>query len=319
MSILTEATVLTTLDCNLRCEYCFFKSIKNKEYMKPCVAKTTADFLRDHLESNNSTLNFFGGEPLLNFNVIKIITKELENMNLNIGITTNGMLASQSVIDFLLSSKINVLLSYDGPFKNKRNGVSEKQILKLLPLEPTIAMQVHPENVYFLTQNVIHIAKLGFKTLALNIVVDSYKSWDSKDITAFEKGVEKILQLPITLTFKENFSHYTCQPFSKLFRDKVMCGAANEKSIAIAPDGILYPCHRLLLPELKAGTIRDGIDFTILKKLKRFEKCNNCSVEPCAPCYAVNFSAENNFLKIPKIYCSNQKIMFNSISALNQF
>jgi len=290
--------------------------MRNKEYMKSCTARTTASFLMDHIKTGG-ILNFFGGEPLLNFNVIKIISEELQDMNLKFGITTNGMLASQSVIDFLSVNKFGVLLSYDGPYMNKRQGVSEKQVVKLLPLEPTIAMQVHPENVHSLVQNTIHIAGLGFKKIALNIVVDSYKPWNSEDIMAFEKGVEKILQLPITLTFKENFSHYTCLPFPKIFREKVMCGAVSEESIAIAPDGSLYPCHRLLIPELKAGSIREGINLTVFKKLNSFEKCNNCPVEPCAPCYAVNFSTQGDFHDTPEIYCRGQKIMFNSVSALN--
>ncbi len=318
MSILTEATVLTTLNCNLHCEYCFFRGMRNEEDMKLCTARTTAAFLKDHI-MKGGILNFFGGEPLLNFNAIKIISEELQDMNLKLGITTNGMLASQSVIEFLLANKFSVLLSYDGPYMNKRLGVSEKHVLKLLPLEPTIAMQVHPKNVHSLVQNTIHIAELGFKKIALNIVVDSYKPWKSEDIVAFEKCVEKILQLPITLTFKENFSHYTCLPFPKIFREQVMCGAASEESIAIAPDGSIYPCHRLIIPELKAGSIREGINLTVFKKLNSFKKCNNCQVEPCAPCYAVNYSTQGDFHKTPEIYCRCQKIMFNSVSALNLF
>lgn len=315
--MIDSAIIFPTLRCNMSCRYCFFRGLsRGVADMSPCTAKAALQFLEDHLRGSGSRVHFFGGEPLLRMDLIRFFVEGLSHRGVRFSITTNGSLATPEVVKFLREHDFGVLVSYDGIFGNLREGVSEEGVLRLLELNPTVAVQVSPDNVRYFARNVAYIISLGFRRVAINTVIDSYKPWNEDDYAAFQRELEKVVQLPARLSFVEAFEPFTCAAYPKFLRKRFRCGAGN-RSVAIAPDGKLYPCQRLLYPEFEVGHVRTGIELARLRQImKEFDECRNCWVEPCSPCYAANFEDTGDFYRINRAYCKLNKIKFEVVSAL---
>jgi len=303
--MLSSAVVLVTTECNFSCEYCFFRHRTGKP-MSMCTAKEAAEFLKLHLEKGG-TCFFFGGEPLLRREIIEVFVKELKH-RARFGVTTNGSIADEETLRFLRENRFGVLLSYDGELGSKRGRLSRENLLKFRELNPEIAVQVHPDNVEFLSRNIFEISELGFRDIAINVVVDSYKPWDEKSLRILQREMDKVVQLPVRLSI-EKFS----DTIARLCTTPRVCGAASERSIAISPEGKLHPCQRLL--SIDAGDIYSGIDTTAFSSLKEVPACRRCDVEHCAPCYASNLASSGNLHRLSRAYCTAIRIMKRAVLA----
>lgn len=307
--------------CNLNCSYCFAAQGKyhgDRAVMSFEVGKRALDFLVENSGTRrNLEVDFFGGEPLMNFDVVKqlvayarSIEKE-HNKNFRFTLTTNGVLIDDDVIDFANREMSNVVLSLDGRKQihdrlrvdYAGNGSYEKIVPKFQKL-----VEARGGKNYYMrgtfthanpdfTNDVFHMADLGFTELSMEPVVcapDDPAALTDEDLEIVKKQYELLAEdmlrreregKPIT------FYHYMLDLTSGpcIYKRISGCGSGTEY-MAVTPWGDLYPCHQFVGEETyKLGNIWDGVTNDALRE--QFRACNAYSRPDCKDCWA-------------KLYCS---------------
>ena len=303
-------------DCNLACQYCFAEEGEyhgRRALMSFEVGKKALDFLvansgnREHLE-----VDFFGGEPLLNWKVVKQLVeygRSLEEANhkkFRFTLTTNGVLLNDEIMEFCNREMSNVVLSLDGrreindkmrPF---RNGSGSYDMI--VPKFQKFAESRGQKNYYVrgtFTRNnldfaddVIHYADLGFQQMSMEpVVADPAEDYAirEEDIPQILKEYDK-LALEYIKRKKEgrgfNFFHFmldlTAGPC--VAKRLAGCGSGTEY-LAVTPWGDLYPCHQFVGNEkFLLGNVDTGIVNTETRD--EFKLCNVYAKETCKDCFA---------------------------------
>ncbi len=309
-------------DCNLRCSYCFASTGDfgaGRKIMPIEIGKKAIDFLIEKSEGrHNLELDFFGGEPLMNFPLVKEVVeyaraKEKEyDKNFRFTITTNGMLLNDEIIDFINKEMSNVVLSIDGrPEVNDRLRVRADKTgsySAVMPKFQKLVAQRSKDKDYYargtftkynldFANDVIHLYEQGFDQLSVEPVVsDPSCPWaiTEEDYPAIFAEYERLSKEMIRRE-KEggafNFFHFMIDLNQGPCAIKRLrgCGCGNEY-VAITPDGDIYPCHQFVgQEEWKMGSIVDGsFDYAMKDK---FSKANVYTKPACRECWA-------------KFYCS---------------
>ena len=308
-------------DCNLACKYCFAEEGEYKGrrgLMSYEVGKQALDFLiANSGNRRNLEVDFFGGEPLMNFEVVKKLVaygrelEKLHNKNFRFTLTTNGLLLNDEVMEFLNKEISNVVLSIDGrkevndfmrPSRNNK-GCYELIVPKFIKL----ANSRNQTNYYVrgtfthhnldFSEDVKHLADLGFKQISVEPVVapetESY-AIKEEDLPVLFEEYDKLAKLMIERK-KEgkgfNFFHFMIDLSGGPCVAKRLsgCGSGTEY-LAVTPWGDLYPCHQFVgMDEFLLGNVFEGIKRTDL--VEEFKTCNVYSKEKCINCFA-------------KFYCS---------------
>lgn len=307
--------------CNLNCEYCFAAQGKyhgERALMSLETGKRALDFLVEHSGSRrNLEVDFFGGEPLMNFEVVKqlvayarSIEKE-KGKNFRFTLTTNGVLLDDEVTEFANRECHNVVLSLDGRkevhdrLRKTVNGQGSydvivpkfKDFVKKRGDRGYYVRGTFTKNNLDFTNDLFHMADLGFTELSMEPVVcspdepyalteaDLPTLYEQYEILAKEMLRRKKDGHPIT------FYHYmldlTAGPC--IYKRISGCGSGTEY-LAVTPWGDLYPCHQFVGDEkYKMGNIYDGVTNTALQQ--EFKLCNAYARPECKDCWA-------------KLYCS---------------
>ena len=307
--------------CNLNCSYCFASQGKyqgDRAVMSYEVGKRAFDFLIEKSGTRrNLEVDFFGGEPLMNWDVVKklvayarSIEKE-HNKNFRFTLTTNGMLIDDEVIDFLNKEMSNVVLSLDGRkevndhFRKDYKGVGsyDKIVPKFLRLVEArdgknyYVRGTYTHNNVDFTNDILHMADLGFTELSMEPVVcppgDPYALTEEDLPKLFEQY--EILAKEMIKRKREGrgftFYHYMLDLKNGpcIYKRITGCGSGTEY-VSVTPWGELYPCHQFVGDEkYSLGNIWDGIKNTEIQD--EFRQCNAYAREECRDCWA-------------KLYCS---------------
>lgn len=307
--------------CNLNCEYCFASQGKyqgERAMMSFEVGKRALDFLVENSGSRrNLEVDFFGGEPLMNFKVVKelvayarSIEKE-KNKNFRFTLTTNGVLIDDDVIKFANKEMSNVVLSLDGRKEvhdryrvdYAGNGSWEKIVPKFQKLVKARGGKGYYMRGTFTHQNpdfledIKVMLDLGFNELSMEPVVCT--KGDKNELTEDDKAIvfeqyEKLAELILKkdeegkpFTFYHYMIDLTGGPC--IYKRISGCGSGTEY-MAVTPWGDLYPCHQFVGNEkFKLGDIYNGV--TNVKMQKEFLDCNLYARKECKDCWA-------------KLYCS---------------
>lgn len=333
-------------DCNLKCEYCFAEEGEYKgkrSLMSLDVGKRSIDFiLKNSGKRRNLEIDFFGGEPLMNFEVVKGIVeygrlKEKEyNKNIRFTLTTNGLLLNDEKLEYINKTMDNVVLSIDGrkDINDKmRKCIGDKSSYDIIvPKFQKLADSRNQANYYVrgtftrenldFSEDVLHLAELGFKQISVEPVVADEKAWYAlrqEDVTKICNEYEKLAK--DMLKGKEegkdfNFFHFMIDLTGGPCAAKrlVGCGAGTEY-LAVTPEGELYPCHQFVgMDEFKMGTVIEGV--TNLDKYGEFQNSNIYAKEDCKNCWgkfycsggcAANaYSNHGNILSTYKVGCDLQ-------------
>lgn len=308
-------------DCNLACKYCFAEEGEYKgdrSIMSYEVGRKALDFLIANSGSrHNLEVDFFGGEPLMNFQVVKKLVQygreqeKLHNKNFRFTLTTNGVLLDDEVMEFVNREMSNVVLSIDGrkeindKMRPSRNGKGSYELI--LPKFQKLAESRNHSNYYVrgtfthhnldFSEDVKHLADLGFKQISVEPVValpEETYAITKKDLPILFKEYDKLAKL-ILERRKEgkgfNFFHFMIDLTGGPCVAKRLsgCGSGTEY-LAVTPWGDLYPCHQFVgMPEFLMGNVSDGIKNNEIKDT--FKQCNVYSKEKCRSCFA-------------KFYCS---------------
>ena len=307
--------------CNLNCEYCFASQGKyhgQRALMSYEVGKRALDFLIENSGNRrNLEVDFFGGEPLMNWDVVKrlvayarSIEKE-KGKNFRFTLTTNGVLVDDEVIDFCNREMHNVVLSLDGRKEvhdRLRKNISGQGSYDLIvPKFQEFVRRREGKNYYVrgtftknntdFTNDIFHMADLGFDQLSMEPVVcaptDPY-ALSEKDLPVLFDQYE-ILAKEMLKRQKEGrgftFYHYMIDLTGGpcIYKRISGCGSGTEY-MAVTPWGDLYPCHQFVGDEkYKLGNVFDGVTNTDLQN--EFKMCNAYARKDCKDCWA-------------KLYCS---------------
>lgn len=302
--------------CNLSCEYCFAKGGKYHgpdAIMTTETAKKAIDFLIENSGNHyNLDVDFFGGEPLMNWDVVKETVdyarnlEEKYNKHFNFTLTTNGMLLDDDKIEYLNENMKNVVLSLDGrreihdEFRKTIGGKGsfdtvvpkfQNFVSKRGDKEYYMRGTYTANNLDF-TKDVKTYLDLGFKRTSLEPVVGNSKSdyaLKEEDLPVLFEEYEKLADMMIDAIDNNNkfiFYHYMIDLENGPCAHKRIsgCGSGTEY-MAITPSGELYPCHQFvgnddfIIGDINQGIIRDDI-------IEDFKKCNCYSKEECKSCWA---------------------------------
>ncbi len=334
-------------DCNLRCEYCFASTGdfgEGRKLMPLEVGKQAIDFLLENSgDRQNLELDFFGGEPLMNFGVVKQVveyarSKEKEyNKKFRFTITTNGILLDEKKIDFINEEMSNVVLSIDGRKEvndrvRKRvdgSGCYDKIIISFKELVDKRGDKDYYVRGTFTKYNldfsndVIHLYEQGFDQVSVEPVTGT--SEDPYAITEkelplvfaeYEKLSQKLMEINKD-KLRCNFFHFMLDLDQGPCAIKRLrgCGCGNEY-VAVTPDGDIYPCHQFVgKEEYKMGNLSDGTFNSDIKK--EFANAHIYSKPECTKCWAKfycsggcnanNYNYENDIHKAHKLSCELQK------------
>lgn len=307
-------------DCQLRCKYCFASTGdfgKGRKLMSIETAKHAIDFLLENSgDRPNLELDFFGGEPLMNFNVVKQTVEYARSREAEFGkkfrftITTNGLLLDDDKIDFINREMSNVVLSIDGRkqvndyFRVLPNGAGCYDII-LPKYQKLVAGRGDKEyyvrgtftkkNLDF-SEDVFALFNAGFDQISIEPVVgdsDEY-ALTEKELPAVFKEYENLAKRILDNEKsgkKFNFFHFMLDLDQGPCAIKRLrgCGCGNDY-VAITPDGDIFPCHQFVgIDEYKMGNIDEG---TFDHDMKAdFANCHVYSKPDCRKCWA-------------KFYCS---------------
>lgn len=303
-------------DCNLRCKYCFASTGdfgKGRKLMPFEVGKAAIDFLLEKsVGRENLEVDFFGGEPLMNFDVVKQIveyarSKEEEyHKNFRFTITTNGMLLDDDTIDYINKEMYNVVLSIDGRKEvNDRmrvrvdgSGCYDRILPKFKKLvdgrgdkEYYVRGTYTKYNLDF-SEDVMHLYEAGFDEISVEPVIESPEeayAITEEDLDQIYAEYDKLVDRigAIRKSGKHiNFFHFMIDLDQGPCVIKRLrgCGSGNEY-VSITPDGDIYPCHQFVgHDEYKMGNIEKGTFNNDIKK--EFAGCHVYSKPACQECWA---------------------------------
>lgn len=308
-------------DCNLACRYCFAEEGEyhgRRALMSYETGKQALDFLIANSGSRrNLEVDFFGGEPLMNWDVVKQLVaygreqEKLHDKHFRFTLTTNGVLLNDEIMEFANKEMDNVVLSIDGrkevhdrmrPF---RKGAGSYDLI--VPKFQKFAESRHQDKYYVrgtythfntdFSKDVLHLADLGFKQISVEPVVaqptDEYALKDSDLPVLFDEydrlAAEMVKRNKAGNGF--NFFHFMIDLNGGPCVAKRLsgCGSGTEY-LAVTPWGDLYPCHQFVgQDDFLMGNVDDGIVKPEIAD--DFRSCNVYSKDKCRNCFA-------------KFYCS---------------
>ncbi|MDD4766526.1 MAG: radical SAM protein [Desulfotomaculaceae bacterium] len=319
-----------TFNCNLACAYCFIHDKGAHERMSFATAKNAVDLLLERASYPIVNITFIGGEPLLEFDLIKQITPYAleaaakKNITVTWAITTNGTLINEEILKFFAHNKINLLLSLDGGQKNhdryRRTKSGEgtwNQIVNLIPLikiyQPWLGvrMTVSTEAIDDMREDFNHIATLGINQFII-APAQGAVCWSKEQIEQYGLNLVKIL-LDYQELKRRGYQIFI-EEFEKDENEYRSWGCrAGSTSLAVAPNGDVSPCSKMLgLTDEKGkyiiGNVNKGINYKLLQPFRephcqqpRF--CRQCSRKCSGGCYAVNFEQTGNHFTASEENC----------------
>ena len=303
-------------DCNLACQYCFAEEGEyhgKRELMSYEVGRKALDFLvANSGNRRNLEVDFFGGEPLMNFQVVKDLVaygrslEETHDKKFRFTLTTNGVLLNDDIMEFANKEMGNVVLSIDGrkevhdrmrPF---RKGAGSYDLI--VPKFQKFADSRHQEKYYVrgtfthnnldFSKDVLHLADLGFKQISVEPVVaqetDSYAIRE-EDLPQLMEESENLALEMVKRHGKENdfnFFHFMndLEGGPCVAKRLSGCGSGTEY-LAVTPTGDLYPCHQFVgNTDFLMGNVDDGVVNTDLRD--EFKSCNVYAKDKCRECFA---------------------------------
>ncbi len=302
--------------CNLNCSYCFASQGKyhgERAMMSFEVGKQAFDFLIANSGTRrNLEVDFFGGEPLMNFDVVKELVayarsiEKQHGKNFRFTLTTNGVLIDDDVIDFANKEMSNVVLSLDGRkevhdrFRVDYSGKGSWE--KIVPKFQKLVEAREGKNYYMrgtfthhnpdFLEDIKEMLSLGFKELSMEPVVcaaDDPSALTDEDLPLVMKQYEELAELMLRKHKEGNpftFYHYMIDLKGGpcIYKRISGCGSGTEY-MAVTPWGDLYPCHQFVGEEkYRLGDVWKGVTNTDIQN--EFAECNVYTRQECRSCWA---------------------------------
>ena len=303
-------------DCNLSCRYCFAGEGEyrgSRELMSYETGRRALDFLIENSGSRkNLEVDFFGGEPLMNWDVVKALVEygrsrqEEADKNFRFTLTTNGTLLREDILEFAGREMSNIVCSIDGrkeindAMRPLRGGQGSYDII--LPKFKRVA-RLRRQNDYYVrgtythfntdfAKDVIHLMDEGFEQISVEPVVAP-----AKEAYALREEDIPILLEQYDILLEEIIKRRKAGKFVNFFHFMIDleggpcvakrlsgCGAGGEY-LAVTPGGDIYPCHQFVgMKDFLMGNVFEGIKNEELGK--SFRSCSVYSKDACRSCFA---------------------------------
>jgi len=313
----------------MNCDYCFAGTKEDGERMSFHVVRKAIDFLiNESRDKEDLSILFFGGEPFLEFDLIKKAVKYCEslcvihNKKITFNITTNGITFTKESLEFCRNKKIKVLLSIDGDResqdkhrKTKSGGGTFDLLMKVIPelktFQPWLGARVtiHPDLAHRLFMNIRFLMSKGINQFILSPVEGV--EWPKDALRSYEDELMKIMLaytheknngVPVKISLFEEFSD------DKFMKKKTMWGCrAGRYSITVLPNGDIIPCSKFIWQDdlktsSKFGNIEEGLTNVFLRlglngyRIEDREYCLKCDYSQfcMGGCYALNYKDTGN-------------------------
>jgi uncharacterized protein len=340
-------TLLISEDCNLACKYCY---VKNGYYtgksalMNSDIGKKSIDFLiMNSMDQADLFISFFGGEPLINFKIIKrLVSYALEegkkhSKHFHFSLTTNGVLLNDESLEFINKHKISVVISIDGDsYSHNLNRplsgggksyhilVNNLKKLKKLNVWYSARVTVSSLTISRIAHNFEHLLSFGFRRIHLeNALAPAGNIFitDQKEVEEIKKQYSNITKRIKQIIISDQLRNVEIFPFplkAIIEKNKILypCGAGRG-TISVDVDGNIYLCHRLvgehkfLLGNVNNQTYNQKLGDTIKKEMNADNKvlCKKCWARYICGggCYAINHEFNKNISLTPQSYCQLKK------------
>lgn len=320
-------TLWVSTGCNLSCKYCY-EGNKVSSLMNEDTVDNTFVFINNKMAKQNDkhlSIQFHGGEPLLNMEIIKYATESAKQFypSLSFSITTNGTLLDEDIVRFFIDNRFDVSISIDGKeqahnlnrlhkdgsgsFVDTYNGLTIAR--KYLYNDIRIRMTVTPETLPLLYENVTYFVNMGLRPIW---VLDTLCRWTD------ELLVEYFNQYISILKAYANNPKYQYM-FTSASRKKGNQCNGGKNSFHITPEGDIYPCiYAVGIATFKIGNVRTECDISCIAQYIGNSELNptcaiccnrdNCSVKRCK---ILNKIINNNSYQPVKALCNAEKISYN--------
>ncbi len=304
--------------CNMSCSYCFAnQGLYDDEGLMPIdVAKKSVDQFKRISSSGGLTIKLFGGEPLLNFGMIRelvgYLSQDLIDKKLDFEISTNGTIINEDILKFFKEQPVRIQVSIDGDkenhdrfrrFRDNRPSyepiIENLKIMKDAGLMPEIRATLCHQNTntqsmiqYFSNELDIKIKLSPVMSNDVNVVLD-----DDDFAQIFRSYLDLYQEVMVTKNYKDIFCNSILSAMilhcfeingpSMSTPRPYFCGAG-IRMISVDISGNIYPCHGFVgQDQFKIGNVYDSLDSGKLKKfLKKIHLANK---EHCFDCFARNF------------------------------
>jgi uncharacterized protein len=337
-----DMILFMTRECTLACRYCYVEH-KYDSFMKKETAFKAIDlFIAEN--DGIAKLSFFGGEPLLCFDLIKdcvgyaVKKATQKGVDIKFSIATNGTLINSEILDFFHKYNFRVELSLDGaeyshnlnrPMRNKKNSYKEVvknlENLKQKAGQLSVVGVISPQTVPFIAQNAKHVVdqlKISNYIMAADYTAD----WKEEDLS---KALDQFLILEEWYMEKSRkgdifyFSVFDAHIFSHVkggFKPGNFCDVG-RKICAVSEDGKIYPCVRFAGKPQKAesyilGDVDTGFNWKkcseiSAENLKPRHQCEGCSLDGrCTTyCPCLNWDMTGTLNEIPGILCAYESMI----------
>lgn len=276
-----KIALMTTKQCNMRCKYCYFKDSKyEKKNMSLKIMRLTIEKMYAYCSRNNKrlTVQFFGGEPLIQIKNIKRLTTQINKKKWNITytITTNGTLLNQNIANYLKDNSFNIIVSFDGSQKSHdserilTNGRSSSKLSldNLAYLQGydkfSVTMTVTQKQVNNLVMGVLFLFKHGVKKV--KVQTDMSKLWSKRNLEILKTQLKKLSKEYIKL--KNKNPKYSLTTIDNYQEDETCLSNMHHK-LFIDYDGTVSLCGCGRIGDNKMFELGKIGDSDILKKLNQ--------------------------------------------------
>jgi uncharacterized protein len=336
--------LLITQSCNLACKYCYIS--KHKSKLDLSVAKRVVDYIyKNSVKNDNISIGFFGGEPLLEFELMKELTFMIEKhpdfnqRKIEMQVTSNGTIFSRKLADFLIQHNIGLGVSCDGiPAVQNANRkyadgrpsstIVEETIKKAIEYLPEVMINAvyTPSTYKFLPESIEYFYSLGIRKIFIN--PDFSGVWQPSHIVNIQEVYNNIAKKYICW-------HESNDPvFISLIDGKIIVMLNDgynliercqmgKKEFAITPNGNIFPCERLVgdggCNEHCIGNIDSGVDYRKFCRSKNFTKpslspCIRCTLNKYCMnwCGCSNYFSTGNYNQAGPFLCASEKAAINA-------
>lgn len=333
-------TLIATTDCNLRCRYCYAKGGDSKKYMPLWLARKAMKFGIPK-DAEDVVISFFGGEPTLNFGLIKGVIKDLESSHTPFMpiISTNGVI-SDDALNFLVKKNFIVKLSVDGPpamqdknrvFANGKPTSShvERTIKTLCKngIHVRVRVTLTKETLSRTSEIIDYLASLGVKTVHLEAVSQRGRAKENNFKRLSSQEYVKAMLSAINQC-KENKMEFINSSLLRLFVPSThYCTSLAGKKLIFTPDGLITSCLEAqdcnsappqfilgrYVPE--KGTFECNWSKTVPNTINIIQKCQKCSLASicCGGCPIRNFSVTGKISEVDDWQCKTRKNLIEKV------
>jgi len=331
-------TICLTQRCNLSCAYCYIG--KRSMEMSPLIGEQVVNFIFANTPPDERiNIGYFGGEPLLSFDLLKFITNAVESHpaftadRVQLAVVTNGTILNDRIVDYLTSHNISFCLSCDGPqqvqdafrrFPDGRSSspVVEQTLQQALTAFPVVLVNAvyHPTTFRLLPRTVDYFASLGINQIYLN--ADYSARWSRQDLESIYAVYGQIGQRYVDhyLRGRPLFISVVDSKIAVILRGGYHAGERcqmGRAEMAFTPDGSIYPCERLIgnrSGEHCIGNVATGVKpllplCMIGPRSNANDECRTCGIaEYCMNwCGCSNYFSTQDYNRAGPFLCASER------------